>query len=227
MYCKQCGVQLLDQAKYCHNCGLSTSDPTNNNYQQTASPQYSSYPYYLYPKKKTNPAVYIAIIVAGFIIFSGFVGAILNTGRKTDTPQEPQADSSGVTIETSEETQASGDSSESANLEEAVTFIRDNLSNTYEHYELEYDETGITISVWDDGIAECAYIAQNAGGSVATAWDEMIDSFVFFGKSTREYLDSNGLNDVTVSINILNDQNKDNVLAMIINDIVAYDAVNE
>lgn len=227
MYCKRCGAQLLVQAKYCHNCGLSTSDPTYNTYQQTGGNPYSSYPYYLYQKKKTNPAVYIAIFAAGFIIFSGFVGAILNTGRKTDTPQKPQADSSGVTIETSEETKDTGDYSESANLEEAVEFIDKTLSANFDTYELSYDATGISIIIWQDGLAESAEYAINYGGESLELWNQVVDSFVDAGKNAREYLDANDLNNVVVSITILNDQNKDYILAMIVNGNLAYDVLSK
>ena len=54
MFCKQCGVQLDDGAKFCHQCGASTESVNETPVQQPPQPQYSQ-PSYQYNQPNYQP----------------------------------------------------------------------------------------------------------------------------------------------------------------------------
>lgn len=112
-------------------------------------------------------------------------------------------------------------------LESAVSQFKTLLEENFENYDLSYDETGITISLWQEGIAKEATLAINGDKKYFNNWNKMIENFVSMAKSSRSFLDDLGLKDVSLAVVILNDQNTENIITMIVNDTIVFDIVSE
>lgn len=219
MYCKHCGKQIADDAKFCDGCGERVSDaPIVNNY--------------VVPEKKPAKKKKIGCLGIALILFVllGSCGAILGGEEESSSETEPHT-TDAIVIEETEplDTVATESPSidKSATLEVAVSYIKQVLSENFKGYEVSYDDTGITINLWQDGISAGATFANSMNGEYLKTWNNMVDNFVTMAENTRTYLDTLGLSDIVLSINILNDQNKENILVMIINDVLVYDAVND
>lgn len=219
MFCKHCGKEIEDDAKFCSGCGERVSDtPVVNDY--------------IVPEKKPKKKKKIGCLGIAFIFFVllGSCGAILG-GTEESTSETVPYNTKAVIIEETDSTVTvvteSQSIDKSAILEVAVSYIKQLMSESFEGYDVSYDDTGITINIWQDGIAAGATFANSIKGEYLQNWNTMVDSFVSMAENTRTYLDTLGLNDIVLSINILNDQNKENILVMIVNDTLVFDAVND
>ena len=218
MYCKHCGKQIADDAKFCDGCGERVSDaPIVNNY--------------VVPEKKPAKKKKIGFFGIALILFVllGSRGAILGGTEENPSENEPYTTEAIIIEETDPLVAVATEFQsidKSATLDAAVSYIKQLMSESFEGYEVSYDDTGITINIWQDGIAAGATFADSVKGEYLQSWNTMVDNFVSMAENTRTYLDTLGLNDIVLSINILNDQNKENILVMIVNDILVFDAVN-
>lgn len=219
MFCKHCGKQISDDARFCDGCGERVFDTTVVND-------------YIVPEKKPAKKKKIGCLGIAFIFFVllGSCGAILSGTEESTSETVPYATEAVIIEETDPIVTVATESAstdKSAMLEVAVSYIKQLLSESFEGYEVSYDDTGITISLWQDGIAAGATFANSIKGEYLQNWNTMVDSFLSMAENTRTYLDTLGLNDIILSINILNDQNKENILVMIVDDILVFDAVND
>lgn len=219
MFCKHCGKQISDDARFCDGCGERVFDThvVSDHIAPEKKPA----------KKKKIGFGGIALI---FFLFLGSCGAILG-GTEENTSETVTYATEAIIIEETDPTVTVATESpsidKSAILEVAVAYIKQLMSESFEGYEVSYDDGGITINIWQDGIAAGATFANSAKGEYLQSWNTMVSNFVSMAENTRTYLDTLGLNDVVLSINILNDQNKEKILVMIMNDILVYDAVND
>ena len=69
-------------------------------------------------------------------------------------------------------------------------------------------------------------LAASGNEECLESWQELIDSQKSFCKSIYELVVAMNLPDVSVSVNILNDTNTENVLLTTLNGVVLYDSVN-
>ena len=220
MFCKHCGKQISDDARFCESCGERVFDTpaVNNHIAPEKKPA----------KKKKSGCLGIALIF--FVLLLGSCGAILGDTEENTSETVPYTTEAVLIEETDPIVTVATESpsiDKSAILEVAVSYIKQLMSESFEGYEVSYDDTGITINIWQDGIAAGATFADSVKGEYLQSWNTMVDNFVSMAESTRTYLDTLGLNDIVLSINILNDQNKENILVMIVNDILVFDVVND
>ncbi len=140
----------------------------------------------------------------------------IETTTVTTTPAEiPTED---PTIPTEENNQVS--------VDVVASLIEANAAQNFTHYDLSYDETGITLSVWEDGLSAGAALASSGASEYLTLWNEMVDNIEGMGKATVDFAKTYGRDDLLICVNVLNDTNHDNILIMIMNGVVVYDAVN-
>lgn len=100
-YCKKCGVQLNDDAKFCYRCGASQEHETNTNYENS--------PYVYVPNQ--NPVVeqnkysgnilgVISICIGGYIPIAGIVCGIfaMSSGIKAVNKQAIISGTIGISL---------------------------------------------------------------------------------------------------------------------------------
>lgn len=109
------------------------------------------------------------------------------------------------------------------------------IANTIEEHleefdgcEIEIEDKTIIVSIWNDGIAESILTLKNIGADETNeTWVKFKESFTNLEKKMEDVCKSNGRDDITIILNIVNDVNKDNSLMIISNGTVIYDVMNE
>ena len=157
-------------------------------------------------------------VIVVILLLGGCFGGI------SDSTEEPKPTSQPETTAAVETAEAS--SANDNTLNAAVDMIKMILKDNYENYEISSTNDMIVVNIWDDGIAVASTIAASGDEESKAAWDTMVESQVNACKSMREFVDTAGLNDVTVMINVLNDLDKDKTLLSIADGIVIYNAVS-
>ena len=96
-----------------------------------------------------------------------------------------------------------------------------------ENYDMTYDDSGITVNVWQDGVAETAVLAKNGDKEAKETWDKLVESMRKMSEETKEKtMIQYGYGDKILVVNVLNDAAKDNTLLTVSDGVVFYDAVN-
>lgn len=116
-----------------------------------------------------------------------------------------------------------------ATMGDVYLMITNAMTTTYgENYEASYDESGITVNVWEDGTAETAVLAKNGDREAQEKWDNMVESIKQMTEATKEkIMQSNGYGDKMFVINVLNDAKKEATILTVSDGVVFYDVVNE
>lgn len=94
-------------------------------------------------------------------------------------------------------------------------------------FEIEYDDTGLTINTWRDGIATNTVLASQGNKTAKDNWEKLIDSQKTLCNVLLEQIKDTGKEDYIVVLNILNDLDKNKVLLSVLNGTVIYDSVND
>ena len=242
--CAKCGNRY--EGNFCPACGTPADG---------SAPAYSRGPASMPPRPKKGIGCLIAVlVVVGFFIIIGIVGAIggsiimdaasdagtsavspSSTEEPAATPvQTPAADSETSTPAPTEEDAAISDPDSSdlglnMTMEEVVPLLDSIIAQNFDadKYSLEYDDTSITLSLWEDGVALGATLAASGNEEAKAAWDDMTDNIIYMSDSMTEALETLGLQDAVITVNILNEQNKDNVLLCVVDGVVFYDSTQE
>lgn len=152
------------------------------------------------------------LLFSGMLLDSKIID--LKTGKPLEDEDETDEESS----------EAASSSQEQVSTESIAALIEVALPKEYTGKEVLYDDTSITINVWIDGVAAAATMIQ-AGVIDKESWETAKSGMLAMAKSCRELIDTTGRTDVTLTVNVLNDQNLDNTLLSILNTTVFYDAL--
>jgi|GEM_PF-4871846 len=142
-------------------------------------------------------------------------------------PEEmPVAEESPVEEPAQEEPQSSEPSALS--VEECESILRSILTSSFgeDNYSLSRDENVITINMWGNGVSADATLAMYGNQDCINSWNNMMDQMVSVEKSLLQTLADAGHNELMLILNVVNDANKDNILACVSAGTVIYDAVN-
>lgn len=94
------------------------------------------------------------------------------------------------------------------------------------NYNIEGDETGISIDVWEEGITAGAMYAAAGDKENLAGWKELKKGTGAFASATYDTVKQlTGNENISVAVNVLNDTNKDNVLLIYINGVCVYDCL--
>lgn len=145
---------------------------------------------------------------------------------------EPTPTSSENPVETAvpEETVSSDSTSVEADsgdlsLDLLAATLSLTLQENFPNSDVTYDNSSITMNVWDDNIAAGALLAQQGNEELQQSWNEMRGNLRQMCESTKDTISDAGYPDVTVTLNLLNDMNQDNILLTIVDGVVTYDVV--
>lgn len=115
----------------------------------------------------------------------------------------------------------------SISIETAVELVENVIKESFENYTITHNESIITINVWEYGIATAVDKAANGDMSCQETWAILVESFENSCSSTYRLMQDMGISDVAVSLNLLNDINKENTLLSTINGIVIYNCLSD
>lgn len=194
------------------------------------------------PKKKKHGcliaiAVFLVIGIIGSVVDSKSEDSSSSSSRTSSASQSSSTISDNSNISSTSEKIPVDNTLSDISTSEAeaeigfdvvISVLKISLSDSYgENYKIDGDETGITISIWEDGIAAGATLAKAGNEQLIESWNYMAESLVEMSKSTKESITDLGFPDTTVMINLLNDGNLDNILLIIVDGEVLYDCTTE
>ena len=145
----------------------------------------------------------------------------------TATP-EPTPEITATPEPTEEPLQETSDSTGNSDTMYFAAIVEYAASQSYaeDKYKVEYDDNSITLSVWGDNLSMSAVLAASGNDEARQAWESsIVDSTVEVNKQLVEQAKQNGLDDVIITTNVLNDANLDNTLLCVMNGTVVYDCV--
>lgn len=233
--CHNCGAIVT--GKFCSKCGTPTDDLAASRWMRPGNKQF---PTAVSGNKKKGCLVPVLVAIAIFALIGMFGGAddgdsTSNLGSSgasvvaapTASPEptvSPEIASTPVPMDVTSETE-DGTSSEILSMDDVAPMMETVIADNFENYTFDYDETGITVSVWDDDVAMGATLAAAGSQETVELWEELKDNMVTLCNSMVDVLEAANLKDAVVMVNILNDQNMDNTLLSVVNGVVVYDAV--
>ena len=211
MYCKYCGKQIADDAKFCDGCGKSITDVISAPVQNVSEPT-------IYDKKKKKRGP-IGCFLWGIIILFvlGSCSAILGN---SNTP----ATKNTLKDLTQENQLSEKQEKDHYSYIEIASRLETELKDNFQYCDFSYDETGLTASLSMDGIADICYFAKTGNKELEETWNIVIDSTVELSKTVTDTFRKNGYNDYVVSFIITNEKNADDILAMTVDGVLVYDA---
>ena len=131
--------------------------------------------------------------------------------------------------ETEVSTEPTGETMEgiSYTIDDATFLLRLSMKDSFENYEVVNDGKAIFINVWDEGLSLNMGLATLNGEEYKEEWDNMVESMKEMCSMAYSVVNEDmGLSNVPVTLNLLNDMNKDLTLLSITNGVVFYDSVN-
>lgn len=174
-------------------------------------------------------------IVGGIAFFSGrgetaAQPSPIQTAQATAPPSAPSAGvgESDEPQNTDDPVQSERNEDYTLDLDTIAAIWRISLAENFgeNNYELEYDDTGMTINVWGDGVALDAASAALGDEDAKEAWAVLVDSQKTLCVTILEQVEDLGIENYYVVLNVLNDMDKSKTLLSTLNGTVVYDAVN-
>lgn len=174
--------------------------------------------------------VAVVIVLICMIKLNGLL--LSNKAPKPSEQKEEQAveDSLELSPEEQEETEEEFPLSETERLASYKAFAEASFIETFkDSYEVKADpETKIlTVNVWFEGLVQELSLAQMGKQEYIDAWANSKEGVRNTSEKLYNARNNYNLPDYHVSINILNNLNKDNTLLSTYDSIIIYDALNE
>ena len=146
-----------------------------------------------------------------------------------ETPTDPE-EKEKEPKEEPEENQDNSDASEAERLASYKMLIEASIMNNFkDSYSITSDQESklITVNIWYDGLVQELTLAQLGKQENIDTWNNTKE--IIRGLSEKFYDGRNSfdLPDYHVTINVLNNLNKENVLLMTLDNVVLYDVLEE
>lgn len=192
-------------------------------------------------RNKKN-GIIIAILAGAFFIFI----IIGNIRHKDDPPrEEPKTETISELVEQPEEpTPTEAPDPESEELSEpekeeepeservaaykAVieASLKENFNNNYE-VKVDEDAKIITINVWNDGIVQELAMAQQGEQKYIDDWNNLSEILRHTSETVYSSRNTFDLPDYHISLNLINNVNKENTLLTTLDNVIVYRALND
>ena len=144
----------------------------------------------------------------------------------TPTPA-PQTQAVEPSAEITDAPEASDAQDAVISLDDLCATIESILDDGGSGVDVTHEEAAISVNVWLNGLCMEMTLAQESGNdSYQETWDSIRANFVSLSESIGELVDTVGHTDVRVTVNILNDLNRDNVLLSVFEGIVIFDVMD-
>lgn len=192
------------------------------------------------PKKKKNGCL-IAIIV---VVVLGIIGSATG-GKDSEAPSSSSSDAlsisqsssaisssvsstpadsiSAASVDNNEDSSIPADTVQ-IGMDVVMNILRLSLSDSYgTNYTIEGDESGITLSIWQDNIAMGVAAIAQGNTDLRENWDAMSISLQEMCRGVKESVAELGFPDTPVMVNLLNDLDHEKTLLSILDGEVIYD----
>ena len=145
----------------------------------------------------------------------------------SESTSEPTIETAEATTEATTEPVVEEETLSGAEAAELVmTMVKLSVVDKYDYHKVEGDETGITVSLAINGLIDDMTLALVSGHDENyEPWMEVKDSMVGLCNTIHDAAVEFGMQDPVISLLVLNDKNHDNVVLMIMNGVVVYDAM--
>ena len=202
--CNSCGAELTEADKFCPNCGAKRNG-------KKKKPLFKKWWFWL-------------IIV---LLIIGAIGSIGDDTATEPVPttapliSAPAAQEPVAPIEPATEEKSADKNEMVEAFKSSVEMV---LDEYFDYVEAEGDETGVTVSVANDGLAILITQAKIEGyDETFPEWVSMKGSMLDLYGSIANLAKTMGLDDTTISLAVVNDLNHSNAFVMIIDGLVVYD----
>ena len=120
------------------------------------------------------------------------------------------------------------DRNSSSNVQSVIVLIENVLGVFYDDFEIYYEQdlNSIVINLAQDGIAMGATLAANGNADMLKSWADVIHGMKELSTAAKGIAESELGTNINVTVNVLNDLKRDNVLLVVWNDTVFFDVVN-
>lgn len=115
---------------------------------------------------------------------------------------------------------------ESVSIETAIQVIDNILAESFANYTITHNEALISVDVWEHGIAAGVDAAARGDAGCIETWNELVDSQKRCCTSIYDLVQTMGLSNVAIALNVRNDVNQENTLLSIVNGVVAYNCLD-
>lgn len=205
--CNSCGAELTATDNFCPNCGVKRNG-------KSKKPLFKKWWFWLI-------IVLLIVLVIGVISISKkdtTAEAVPQTSPKIDAPA----------VQAPEPSLAPATSDKSKKLEFFKSSVKTILEENFDYVEVESDETGVTISLTNDGFASTITQSKSLGlDETFPEWVSMKGSMLDLYNSIADIAETLGLDNTLISLAVINDLNTTNCFLLIMDGIVVYDYMAE
>lgn len=201
--CKVCGQMIPQNAKMCPYCWSNNKRP-----------------FYKKP-------VFWALVCFFFLILV-FGNGSDDKGSAENTAETRIEATVEESIDTSTEATTEATTETLPPVDVLLGIINKSLAGTFDDNSVEIIDSGIVVSIACDGLAEDMTLMKAQGfDETYSDWVTFRDAMVLLCRSYSDAAEELGLENTIIYLNVLNDQNKDNILLGIVNGAVLYDMMAE
>lgn len=208
--CPHCGKKVAFDALFCMECGYS--------FQETEEEHKGPEPKEETPKQKTSEKIpaykkwwFWAVLLAAAVIL-----AVLISG-----------DRSGRNSSSGTEINAEAGKSAAMEIEEFRDSINEAMEEIYgeDHYETQLDPAKkmLYIYVWMDNVTTALDQARTGDEEVVQDWNALVGLLLESCGAIRDQMDEQGLDDWSVSLNLLDEETMSEVYVITKDGDIAYD----
>ncbi len=114
-----------------------------------------------------------------------------------------------------------------ATIEDVVSLLQQAMIEGFgeDNSQVYLDGNVLVMSIWEDGGAAEATLAQGGDTEMQEDWQVLTDALVSLSDTATSALVEAGLDGYSVMVNLLNDQNTENTLLSVVDGFVVYDVV--
>jgi hypothetical protein len=144
----------------------------------------------------------------------------------TETPAPTPEPTVEPTPEPTEEA-AVDSSSVAMSTEDVASLIESTMEDSFQHYTVDTQDDMILISVWEDQISLATVLAKSGNEEAKESWDTMVNNQIKMSNSCKDLAKTCGRDDITIMINVLNDQDLSKTLLTTVDGVVFYNCVDD
>lgn len=113
-----------------------------------------------------------------------------------------------------------------ASAGEMAAVLESILRESYTGCQVTSENGDITADIWSDGLGDAVAAIREAGGSFADeSWMMAKDAVVLMSRSFRGLMDEAGLEESVLTVNVLNDLNREKALLSVRDSTIVYDTL--
>lgn len=142
----------------------------------------------------------------------------------TEAQTEPQTLPATETEET-EPTQETEE--EKLSIAQIAAIVEAVAKDSYNNCSVVYDDAGIMLNVWEDGVATGALLAYSGNKEMKDLWNDMSKDVGMMADGLTDFIRTSDQPHIYIAVNVLNDLDEESVILSYLNGMLVYDYVND